>query len=101
MKALNKIHAHHAERAQDRFTLDVFRDGQSSHRMADIVDRCHHFSINGIFEHVLDESAVDLDVIDWQMLQIAERGHTGAKVIERELAAALLQLADEARGSRK
>ena len=44
----------------------------------------------------LHEAAVDLQVIDREVLQVAERGESGAEVIERELAAELLQRLDEA-----
>ena len=50
----------------------------------------------GIVQDLLDEAAVDLQEIDREMLQVAERGQAGAEVVERELAAQFLQRLDEA-----
>ena len=44
----------------------------------------------------LHEAAVDLQEVDREVLEIAERRQAGAEVIERELAAELLQRLDEA-----
>jgi hypothetical protein len=54
-----------------------------------------HAAIHRIAHHVLDELAVDLQIIDRQGLQIHERRQAAAEIVEREMAAARLQLAHE------
>ena len=44
-----------------------------------------------LVDEVLDELAVDLQVVERQVLEVVERGEAGAEVVERELAADLAQ----------
>ena len=55
----------------------------------------------GIVQDFPHEAAVDLQEIDREVLEVAERGQAGAEVIQRELAAQLLQRLDEAIGLRE
>src|SRR5216117_1666845 len=50
--------------------------GQSSHRPHD-VERARALD-------VLDEGAIDLDAVEWEALQMAERGITGAEVVQSD-----------------
>ena len=56
----------------------------------------NHRLVDGIDREVADERAVDLQIVERQVLQIAERGQAAAEIIERELAAHAMQHADEA-----
>ncbi len=47
-------------------------------------------------QDLLDEAAVDLQEVDREVLQVAERRQAGAEVVEREAAAELLERVDEA-----
>ncbi|MNE71917.1 hypothetical protein D3C80_1678250 [compost metagenome] len=67
--------------------------------MADMIDHLHHGPVDRIIEHVLDEAAVDLEEVDRQVLQVSERRHPGAKVIQRETTAQSLELVDKANGA--
>src|SRR5258707_15367252 len=64
--------------------------------MPDFIDRTHHLPVDGIVQYLFDEAAVDLQVIDREVLEIAERRQPGAEIIERELAAQFLQRLNEA-----
>ena len=46
-------------------------------------------------ERVAHEAAVDLQIVDRQILQVRERTHAGAEIVERELAPEILQGAQE------
>ncbi|MCY1560684.1 hypothetical protein D9M68_978520 [compost metagenome] len=67
--------------------------------MADMVDDLDHGPVDRVVEHVLDETPVNLQVVHGQMLEIGERGHAGAKIIQRETATQPFQLIDEANGA--
>ena len=73
------------------------RDGRDSHHVADLVDRLDHGAVDRIVRDVAHERAVDLQVIDRQMLEIAERRHAAAEIVERKAATERLQLADQMR----
>ena len=45
-------------------------------------------------DDALDERAVDLQVVDWQALQVAERAVTGAEIVDRDPAAEVAQHRD-------
>src|SRR6185312_3977745 len=64
--------------------LDALGNRRDSHGLAQRVDRLDHGSRDRIVLHVADELAVDLQVIDGQLLQVHERGHAAAEIIERE-----------------
>jgi len=99
----NPAHSRH-ETSEHVDDLDVFRelgDGLLAGQMTDLVDRAHHLAIDGVVQDLLHEAAVDLQKIHREMLQIAERGQAGAEIVERELAAELLQCLDETVGLRE
>ena len=52
-------------------------------------------------EYFAHETAVDLEEIHREMLQIPERGQTGAEIIERKLATQFLEGLDKTIGLRK
>src|SRR5690606_15930842 len=49
-----------------------------------------------VVQDLLHEAAVDLQEVDREVLQVAERREAGAKVVERKLAADLFQRMNEA-----
>ncbi len=73
--------------ARDLLALDRLGDGLLAHDVADLVDRLDHRAVDRIVQHVRDEAAVDLQEIDRQVLQVAERRQADAEVVEREAAA--------------
>ena len=64
---------------------------------ADLGDGLDHAAIHDVGGDVRGEVAVDLEEIHRQRLQVHERGHAAAEIIEREAAAARLELAHEER----
>src|SRR5581483_4376070 len=70
--------------------------GALAGQMPDLVDRADHLAVDRIAQDLAHEAAVDLQEIDREVLQVAERGEPPAEVIERELAPQLLQRLDEA-----
>src|SRR5690606_13902148 len=51
----------------------------------------HHLAIDRIVQNLAHEAAVDLEKIDREVFEVAEGRQAGAEVVERELAAELLQ----------
>src|SRR5437763_16691333 len=66
--------------------------------MTYLVDRSHQHAVNRVAQDRAHEAAVDLDVVDREVLQVSEGRQAGAEVSERELAAELFQRLDEAVG---
>src|SRR6516225_4034328 len=96
--ALRVVDAEAGEHLDDLGVLGEFRDGLLTGEVPDLVDRADHLAVDRIAQDLAHEAAVDLQVIDREVLEVAERGKSGAEVIERELAAELLQRLDEAVG---
>lgn len=64
--------------------------------MADLVNSTHHCLMEGIDHRILDEGFIDLQVIDWKILEVGEIRDTGTKVIQGEVTAILLEPAEDA-----
>src|SRR5579863_806465 len=90
VKALRVIDADAPELIEHRLALDALGDGGDAERAADLADGLDHAAVDRIGGDVIDELAVDLEKIDRQRLQVHERRHPGAEIIEREAAAAAL-----------
>src|SRR5690606_39695712 len=58
--------------------LDALGDGLDAHGAPDLVDRAHHAFVDAVVRHVADELAVDLEVIDRQVLAVGERRQAAA-----------------------
>src|SRR6266404_5102954 len=89
------------ERAQHVYDHEIFgesRNGLLARQMTDFVDGPDHLAVDGIVQYLFDEAAVNLQEIHREVLQIAEGRQAGSEVVERELAAQLLQCLDEAVG---
>src|SRR5258708_26015169 len=85
--ALSVVDAQALQHVDDFLILGEFGDRLFAGEVTDFVDRAHHFPIDGIVQNLFDETAVDLQVIDREVLQVSERRQPGAEIIERELAA--------------
>src|SRR6185437_9586046 len=94
--ALGEVDPQAGEHLDDLGVLGEFGDGLLAGEMADLVDGADHLPVDGVAQDFAHEAAVDLEVIDREVLEVPERGEAGAEVIERELAAELLQRLDEA-----
>src|SRR5215472_3173590 len=94
--ALRVVDPEAGEHLDDLGVLGELRDGLLAGEVPDLVDRAHHLAIDRIAQDLAHEAAVDLEVIDREVLEVAEGGEPGAEVIQRELAAELLQRLDEA-----
>src|SRR5688572_2045261 len=94
--ALGIIDAETAQYLDDLRVLGPLRNRLLAGQVPDLVDRADHLAVDRVVQHALDEAAVDLEEIDREMLQVAERREAGAEVVERELAAELLEGLDEA-----
>src|SRR5437762_4196164 len=99
--ALRVVDADLAQALQDLIVLDEFRDRLLFHHVADVIDRLDHRTVDRIDQHISYEAAIDLEKVHGQMLQITERGHAGAEIVQRKPAAEIAQLADEARRLRQ
>src|ERR1700724_4340043 len=94
--ALRVIDAQTGEHLDDLGVLGKLGDGLLAGEVPDLVDRAHHLAVDRIAQDLAHEAAVDLEVIDREVLEVPEREQSGAEVIERELAAELLERLDEA-----
>src|SRR6516164_8966476 len=94
--ALGVVDAEAGEHLDDLGVLGELGDGLLAGEMPDLVDRAHHLAIDRIAQDLAHEAAVDLEVIDREVLEVTEGGEARAEVIECELAAELLQRLDEA-----
>ena len=93
---LRVVHAHRAQAVELRLGLGLLGDGPLVEHVRDVGDRADHRHRQVRLLQVAHEAAVDLEVIDVQVLQVAERAEPGAEVVEREAAAELAHARDEA-----
>ena len=86
-----------AQLSDDRVVLGILGDGAHAEDVTDAVDRLDHRQIDAVVLDVLHETAVDLQVIDREVAQVAEGAAAGAEVVEREANADRLARQDEIR----
>ena len=67
------FNAHAAQHRDDLLVLGELRDRALARQVPDLVDRTHHLAVNRVMEDLAHEAAVDLQEIDREMLQVAER----------------------------
>src|SRR6202022_3221398 len=96
--ALCVVDAETAQHVDDFHILGTLPHGLFAGQMTDLVDGSDHFAVDGIVQYLFDETAVDLQVIHREVLQVTEGRQAGTEVVERELAAQFLQRLDEAVG---
>ena len=70
--SLSIVNTDFAQQFQLRGVLDKFRDGLHAHQMRHFVDRLDHGAIDRIVHDIVNKSAVDLEIVDRQMLEIRE-----------------------------
>ena len=90
-----------AELLQDGCRLlivDPFGDGLQPEGAGERNERFDEYPVGWIGGQVLDERAVDLDLVDGKRAQVAERRIAGAEVVDRHLAAELLKRIAECHG---
>src|SRR5208283_766065 len=68
------------------------------HHVPDGVDGVDHRVAHEGFVYRLDEGPVDLEVVDREVLEVAEGGEARAEIVEGEGKALVLEAPDEARG---
>src|SRR5690606_31043054 len=73
----------------------AFGDRLEAHGVTDLRDRLDHAAIDVIGRDVLNELAVDLQIVDRQILEVHEGRQSAAEIVERELTAARAELAHE------
>src|SRR3954447_5741975 len=80
---------------EDRLVFHPFSDRLEPHDVTDAIDCFDHRLIDNIGRQSSDEAAVDLQIVDRQALEIAERRQSGAEVVQRETATESFQGVDE------
>src|SRR5258708_28684588 len=95
MVALGEVDTELLQALERLGSLDAFAYRGYPQRPGHLGDRFDHAAIHWIGGEAADELAVDLEKIHGQALEIVERGHAGAEVIERKAAAALLDFLHE------
>src|SRR6185295_18379301 len=96
--ALSIVHPDVPEFLDDRVVLCVFGNGFDAHNMPDAIDGFGHGLVDGVALQVLDESAVDLEIIDRQILEIAKRARARAEIVKRKQKTHRLAFLDELGG---
>ena len=76
--------------------LDPFGDGRQAEPFGEPDDGAHEQPVVCRSREVLHERAVDLDDVDAQPAQVAERGIAGAEIVDRDAAPEILGARDEA-----
>src|SRR6202789_3726624 len=71
--ALGVIDPEALQHVDDLLIFGELGDGLLARQMPDFVDGAHHLAVDGVVQDFLDETAVDLQVVDREVLQIAER----------------------------
>ena len=74
---------------------DEFRHGFFPQALGDPDDRFNDELVGGICAEAADEVAIDLEIVEGEMLQVIERPETDAKIVQREPATPTPQLRGE------
>ena len=98
METLGEVDADVVDDLEDFFVLDKLGDGFDLHRCRQFVDGVRHGPVDRVGGHVPDDAAVDLEEVDVQVTQVAERGKPGAEVVDGEAHTKLRQRGDEPSG---
>ena len=91
----NIVNADLAQQFQLVEVLNTFRDGLHAHEMRYFVDGLDHGAIDRIVHDIVNKSAVDLEIVDRQMLEIREGRHAAAEIIQGKSAVEAFKLIDE------
>lgn len=76
------IHASGAQLGDDGVVLDELGDALQAQGMADVCDCPDHGRIHRFVQHVAHEGAIDLQIVDRQVLEVGERRQAAAKIVQ-------------------
>ena len=93
--ALREVDAHAAQAFQHRRLVDEFGHRLHAQHLRHVGEAAHGGFVEWVVDHVAHELPVDLQKVDRQRLQIAERRRAGAEVVERHAHAHGAHLVDE------
>lgn len=96
MEALHEVDAHLRRGFERARVFHLLGDHLEVERARELDHRRHHRLVDRVDAEIADERAVDLQIVERQVLQVAERGQAAPEIVERELAAHAVQHADEA-----
>jgi len=91
METLRVVDAAIAEAIRHGLIRDEFGHGLLPHASRDLYERLDDELVRGIGAKATNEVAIDLEIVEGEMLQVIERAESGAKVIQREAAPATPQ----------
>ena len=91
MVALGEVDAAAAEEQLRLVILDALGDRLLVEAVRERDQRLDHELVGAVAEAVGDELAVDLEVVEGDVLEVEEAAEAGAEVIEREAATELLE----------
>ena len=98
--ALRDVAAELGQAVPDLLRLDALGDDLEPEVAAEVDRRAHDRGVVLVAGHVHDERLVDLDLVDRQPLEVAERRVAGAEVVDREPHAERRQPLEHGRGAR-
>ena len=87
VEALGVVDALAAQELHELVVADELRHGLLAEALGDVDDRADDELVGAVGEAVGDELAVDLQVVERQVLEVVEGAEAGAEVVEREAAA--------------
>src|SRR5690606_7358785 len=93
--ALDEIDAERASRLERRAILDLLGDDTEIERARQLDHRADHLAVHAVLGKIARVDAVDLQVVEGQILQVRERADAAAEVFERETTADAVQHGDE------
>src|SRR5438552_8553500 len=96
-ETLRVVDADHLQDGKCFYAFYALRNRRDAHYSADLIDCLDHCAIDRIARNIADKHAVNLQMVDRQMLQVAERRHPAAEIVQGKAAAEHLQLVDEPR----
>ena len=97
-RALQIVAAPFREELRRLFVLHPFRDGLEAEPLGEIDQRRHEGAVVLGAHQILHKGAVDLQDVDAELAQIAERREARAEIVDRDPAAEILHAGDEAAG---
>lgn len=95
---LGEIHLQGPQFQQGGIILDEFGNGLNAHDLRQLMNGCNHGAVDRVIHHITDEGSVDLEIIDWQVLEVTKGTKATAEIIQRETTAHGLQGVDKLLG---
>src|SRR5690606_27538560 len=99
--ALDEVAAERPQKVELRLRLDALRDDREIHRLAQRDERLDEGVGGRIESDLAHEAAVDLELVERELAQIADRREAGPEIVQRELEAELLEARELAFGERR